>query len=326
MVSVSLTTVKFLNPVQENISLVEIRMREQSNGHHPDLQTALDHLLNSGGKRIRPTISLLVGGMFGANKERTITMAAAVELLHTATLVHDDVIDGALLRRGNPTLNAKWSPGATILAGDFIFARAAKLAAETNSIDVMNLFASTLSTIVNGEITQMFRGKGLTSIEKYFERIYAKTASMFELAAVAPIFLTDVNEDSLIAMQRYGYGVGMAFQIVDDILDFTSAQEEVGKPVANDIKQGLITLPALYYLENNPDDQDIQAVLVGNDPSEEGMFRLIKSIRGSGAVARALEEATQFIQSGLEALEAMPSGPEQQALINLANFVVNRQS
>ena len=142
-----LETVNFFDYVHEQISLVEDRMREQSNGHHPDLEMALHHLLNSGGKRIRPTVALLVGGMLGAKREHVVTLAAAVELLHTATLVHDDVIDGSLLRRGSPTLNARWSPGATILTGDFIFARAAKLAAETESIDVMKLFAKTLSVI-----------------------------------------------------------------------------------------------------------------------------------------------------------------------------------
>ena len=134
---VGLETVNFFDFVQDQIPIVEDRMRDQSNGHHPDLEMALHHLLSSGGKRIRPTVTLLVGGMLGASPEHVVTLAAAVELLHTATLVHDDVIDGSLLRRGSPTLNARWSPGATILTGDFIFARAAKLAAETESIEVM---------------------------------------------------------------------------------------------------------------------------------------------------------------------------------------------
>jgi geranylgeranyl pyrophosphate synthase len=319
-----LTTVKFDNPVQEFIPLVEARMREQSNGHHPDLQTALDHLLDSGGKRIRPTISLLVGGMIGTDLNRTITLAAAVELLHTATLVHDDVIDGALLRRGTPTLNARWSPSATILTGDFIFARAAKLAAETASIDLMNLFARTLSTVVNGEITQLFKSKGLASREDYFERIYAKTASMFELAAIAPLFLRDVGDDILDAMRRYGYEIGMAFQIVDDILDFTSAPEAVGKPVANDLRQGLITLPALYYFEDNPNDKYVQAILVGESLREEDMRYLVKSIQESGAIDQALKEANTFALRGLEALELMPAGAEKHALKELTNFIVKR--
>ena len=179
---------KFIDPILEFLPEVEARMRAQSNGHHPDLEHAFNHLLDSGGKRIRPTLALLVGELVGADREKMLTLSAAVELLHTATLVHDDVIDGALLRRGNPTLNARWSAGATILTGDFIFARAAKMAAETVSVEVMDLFAQTLSTIVNGEITQMFSGKGVISRENYFNRIYAKTASMFEFGSVGSAF------------------------------------------------------------------------------------------------------------------------------------------
>jgi geranylgeranyl pyrophosphate synthase len=314
-----------VNPVQEYIPLVEARMREQSNGHHPDLKTALEHLLNSGGKRIRPTISLLVGEMISADLDRMITLAAAVELLHTATLVHDDVIDGALLRRGTPTLNARWSPGATILTGDFIFARAAKLAAETESIDVMNLFAKTLSTIVNGEITQLFKSRGLANREDYFRRIYAKTASMFELAAKAPLFLSDSSDPELEAMHRFGYEIGMAFQIIDDILDFTSEQEEIGKPVANDLRQGLITLPALYFFEENPDDKYVQAILVGERLREEELRDLVSLIRSSGVIDKALGEAFAYTKRGLKSLEVMPAGIEKQALIELTDFIISRQ-
>ena len=320
-----MATLNYVNPVQEYIPLVEARMREQSNGHHPDLKTALDHLLNSGGKRIRPTISLLIGEMIGANLDRLITLAAAVELLHTATLVHDDVIDGALLRRGTPTLNARWSPGATILTGDFIFARAAKLAAETESIDVMDLFAKTLSTIVNGEITQLFKSKGLASREDYFHRIYAKTASMFELAAKAPLFLSDSSDEELEAMRQFGYEVGMAFQIIDDILDFTSEQEDIGKPVANDLRQGLITLPALYFFEENPEDKYVQAILVGERLREEELRDFVSLIQRSGVIDKALGEAFAYTKRGLKCLEVMPAGVEKQALIELTDFIVSRQ-
>jgi geranylgeranyl pyrophosphate synthase len=140
--------------------------------------------------------------------------------VHTATLVHDDLIDGALLRRGIVTLNAQWSPAATVLTGDFIFARAAKLAAETDSVPVMRLFAETLATIVNGELTQMFTSRGLASREDYLQRIYAKTASMFELATAAAALLSPVGLPVVNEVRRFGTDVGMAFQIVDDP-DFT---------------------------------------------------------------------------------------------------------
>src|SRR5450759_3501516 len=165
-------SVSFLVPVQEDIQAVEDLMRSQAEGRHPDLKAALDLLLSSGGKRIRPTLTLLVGKMLGADYLRLITLAAAVELLHTATLVHDDLIDGSLLRRGMATLNARWSPPATVLTGDFLFARAAISAAETDHLPLMKLFSETLATIVNGELTQMFTSRGLISRENYYKRIY----------------------------------------------------------------------------------------------------------------------------------------------------------
>ena len=320
-----LEKVNFFDLVQEKIPLVEERMREQSNGHHPDLEMALHHLLSSGGKRVRPTVTLLVGGMLGATPENVVTLAAAVELLHTATLVHDDVIDGSLLRRGSPTLNARWSPGATILTGDFIFARAAKLAAETDSIDVMKLFAKTLSIIVNGEITQLCISKGLVNLEDYYQRIYAKTASLFELCTVAPVFLSGGNSETIANMQKFGYEVGMAFQIVDDILDFTSEQNDLGKPVANDLRQGLVTLPALHYLEKYPDDPDMRTVVENRIVSEEAIMTVVTAIRESGAIQSSLEVASQFIERALQALDSMPETDERDALEALAKFVVNRQ-
>jgi geranylgeranyl pyrophosphate synthase len=315
---------KKLEIVHEYIPLVESRMREQSNGYPPDLQMALDHLLDSGGKRVRPTISLLVGNMIGVATEKLVTVAAAVELLHTATLVHDDVIDGALLRRGNSTSNSRWSPGATILTGDFIFARAAKLAAESGSIELMKMFARTLSVIVSGEITQLFLSKGLASREDYENRIYAKTASLFEMAAVAPVYLIDFDEKLKTAMKAFGYQIGMAFQIVDDILDFTSDQSELGKPVANDLRQGLVTLPALIYFENHPDDEDMQILLANGANDADRIERLVDAIRDSGAIEEALAEAGEYIQRGLSALKEMPESKERRALEEMASFVVAR--
>ena len=274
----------FFTLVEDRILLVEDRMRDYVEEHHPDLRVVLDHLISSGGKRIRPVVALLTGQMLGTDPDRLITLAASIEMLHTASLVHDDLIDGSLLRRGIPTLNAKWSPAATVLAGDYIFARAAELASQTESVAVMQIFAKTLATIVNGEVTQLFTSRGVASRDDYYQRIYAKTASMFVLATRAAALLSLVDDNIIDAVHQYGYEVGMAFQIVDDILDFTGEQATVGKPVASDLRQGLVTLPALYYQEANPDDPDMQAVISGEYHNGERMIRLVESIRASGAI------------------------------------------
>ena len=300
-------------------------MRAQADEHHPDLRAALEHLLAAGGKRVRPTLSLLVGNMLGAPLEKLINLGAAVELLHTATLVHDDLIDGSLLRRGTPTLNARWSPPATVLTGDFLFARAAKLAADTDHLPLMKLFSETLATIVNGELTQMFTSRGLINRDNYYKRIYAKTASLFEMTSRAAAMVSPASEDTIEAMRDFGYQIGMAFQIVDDILDFNGDQNAVGKPLGSDLLNGLVTLPAIYFAEINPDDVDVLSLPQGGWTNNENMTRLVEKIRSSSCTKKAMVEAEQHIDRALARLESFEPCAERDALENLAKYIVDRK-
>jgi geranylgeranyl pyrophosphate synthase len=321
-----LSSITFFTSVQDQLQFVEQRIREQAGeDHHPDLRSALEHLLSAGGKRIRPTLGFLVGNMLGAPEEKLITLGASVELLHTATLVHDDLIDGALLRRGMPTLNARWSPAATVLTGDFLFARAAKLAAETDYLPLMKLFAETLAIIVNGELTQMFSARGIIERNNYYQRIYAKTASLFEMAALAATMVATDDEDMRESMRVFGYEVGMAFQIVDDILDFTGDQTAVGKPIGSDLLNGLVTLPAIYFAESNPKNEDVLSLPGGGWKDTERVQRLVDNIRQSAAIWQAMEEARQAVSRALKALDDAPTCPERQALQDLAKFIVDRK-
>jgi geranylgeranyl pyrophosphate synthase len=321
-----LSSTTFFTSVQDQLRFVEQRIREQAGDeHHPDLRSALTHLLSSGGKRIRPTLGLLVGNMLGATEEKLITLGASVELLHTATLVHDDLIDGALLRRGMPTLNARWSPAATVLTGDFLFARAAKLAAETDYLPLMKLFAETLATIVNGELTQMFSARGIIDRNNYYQRIYAKTASLFEMAALAASMVATEDEETRLSMKVFGYEVGMAFQIVDDILDFTGEESAVGKPIGSDLLNGLVTLPAIYYAEAHPHEEDILSLPEGGWKETERVQRLVDGIRQSEAIRQSLDEARRAVNRALKSLSEAPLSPEREALENLAKFIVDRK-
>lgn len=320
-----MNTVTFITPVQEKVKLVEERIRAQALESHPDLRAALEHILASGGKRVRPTVVLLVGNMLGGPEEKLITLGAAVEMLHTATLVHDDLIDGSLLRRGTPTLNARWSPAATVLTGDFLFARAAKLAAETDYLPLMKLFAETLATIVNGELTQLFTSRGLINRKNYYQRIYAKTASLFEMSTRAAAMLSPVDSETVESLRNFGYETGMAFQIVDDILDFTGDQTAVGKPLGSDLLQGLVTLPAIYYAEANSDDPDVKLLAEGGWGNQDRMERLVNSIRQSGAIQKSMREAEDFITRALDNLSLLHSGIERSALEELAKYIVDRQ-
>ena len=300
-------------------------MRMQADNSHPDLRAAVEHLLAAGGKRIRPTLGILTGNMLGAPLEKLITLGAAVELLHTATLVHDDLIDGSLLRRGMATLNARWSPPATVLTGDFLFARAAISAAEIDHLPLMKLFSETLATIVNGELTQMFTSRGLISRENYYVRIYAKTASLFEMTARAAATVSPVDETVIESMRDFGYQIGMAFQIVDDILDFNGEQSAVGKPLGSDLLNGLVTLPAIYYAEANPNDPDVISLPNGGWSNPDNMARLVNNIRASNSTNQALHEANQHIDRALARLDSMEPSVERDALENLAKYIVDRK-
>lgn len=300
-------------------------MRSQAEGHNPDLKAALDHLIASGGKRIRPTLTILTGRMLGADENRVVTLAAAIELLHTATLVHDDLIDGSLLRRGIPTLNSRWSPGATVLTGDFLFARAAKLAADTESVPAISLFATTLGIIVNGEITQLFNSRCRADREEYYQRIYAKTASLFETCTTCAALISPVDQTTTDLVRQYGYDIGMAFQIIDDVFDFTSDQSKLGKPVGSDLRQGLITLPTLHFLENHPDDEDAQEIISGNCLYyDEQVSRLVEKIRTSEAIELSMVEANRYVDQALEKLQRLPACPERTHLEELTLYITRR--
>ncbi len=318
------TLTDFTDIVISDLLEVETRMRQTSHEADPQLRAAIDQILSSGGKRLRPTLTLLTGSMLGTNRERTITLAAAIEMLHTATLVHDDLIDGALIRRGNPTLNAQWSPSATVLTGDYIFARAAYLAAETGSLELMKIFAQKLMTMVNGEIIQHFRTSTGNLRRDYYERIYAKTASLFEIAANGPAILSENSKHYRDELEIFGYEVGIAFQIMDDILDFTSDEEKLGKPVASDLRQGIITLPSLLYSEKHPNDPKIKMILNGRLPNNERIEELISNIKKSGLVDQSHLEARAYISSAQSRLAKMPGNSNRDALFALASYIVQR--
>ena len=319
-----MNNVTFISPVQAQLQLVEARLQSQADGRHPDLRAALGQILAAGGKRLRPTITLLVGNMLGAPEDKLVTLGAALELLHTATLVHDDLIDGSLLRRGMPTLNARWSPAATVLTGDFLFARAAQLAADTDHLPLMKLFAKTLAVIVNGELAQMFSARGVVDRENYALRIYAKTASLFEMTSRAAAMISPVGEATIETMRVFGYETGMAFQIVDDILDFTGEESTVGKPVGSDLLNGLVTLPAIYYAEACPEDEDVKSLADGGWGNQDRMQRLVESIRRTDAVKKAMGEAKQHASRALQTLEDFEPGQEREGLENLVKYIVDR--
>jgi geranylgeranyl pyrophosphate synthase len=269
---------------------------------------------------------LLAANFYPVDKDKSYSLAASVELLHTATLVHDDVIDNSLFRRGMPTLNASWSPGATILTGDYLFARSAGLAAETEDVRIVTIFSQTLMTIVGGELQQLFSdGHGtIPTEEEYHQRIYAKTASLFAAGTETGGILCDAPEAEIEALRNYGYHLGMAFQIVDDILDFRGDEDHIGKPVANDLRQGIATLPVMLFAEKSPDHPTIMKAVRRESVSDQEILAVAEQIRASGCVDGAMAEARRFARQAQIELEKLPDNPYRQAMHGLADYTVDR--
>ena len=313
-----------LDPVQERQQEMETLLLAQVDVRRSPLDAALAALITAGGKRLRPRIALLAGGMLGSDPAASVYLAAAIEMLHTATLIHDDLVDGSGLRRGVETLNARWSAAASVLVGDLAFTRAAELILGTQTLPVIEMFTHTMSRMVEGEVSQLARERGISTRAEYYDWIGAKTAALFELACGAPARLSPAGEQALSNARRFGYGIGMAFQIVDDVLDFTGNPGLLGKPVGSDLRQGVMTLPALIYLEQHPGDPALGKILRDERLEEAALQGLIERIRRSEATNQSIETAHTFVREALDELACLPECPERFALVEIALDMVIR--
>lgn len=313
-------------PIDKEMEAVEERLRQSVQVENSYLEQILSYVLDSGGKRIRPALVILASKFHEADGEKVLALAASVELLHTATLVHDDLLDGSLLRRGSPTLNTSLSAGVVVLVGDYLFARAADLAAATESLPVVAIFAHTLMTICRGELKQAFDDAGWQrSREDYYESTYSKTASLFAACAEAGALLSAASEKTMRALREYGYNLGMAFQILDDILDFTGTERELGKPVGSDLRHGTVTLPLLLYLEANAGNDVVSSVFDGPEPRQEDIATLIEMVKNSPAISSSRAMAERFTTESKKAVRDLPANRYRQVMLDLADYLLDRR-
>jgi geranylgeranyl pyrophosphate synthase len=298
--------------IKEDLESVEARMQEFPLPPPDSITKTLASLLAAGGKRIRPALSLLFGRMLNVPQEPLRDFAASLETIHTATLVHDDFVDNSPVRRGIPAAHSQWPPRTAVLIGDFLFAHAARLIAATGSLPVMQRFAGALTAIVDGEIRQMSGAGAAQDLKEYEQKIRGKTASLFEISCTGPALLA---EDSPAAEQASAYGesFGMAFQILNDIQDFAGEDGHNGKQAGQDLRQGLVTLPALIFFDMHPEDSDVAEYRAGK---REPAFleRLIERIRMSEAIERSRKHAAEYIHRAVAALSAFPPGAYRSGL------------
>ena len=293
----------------------------------PALSQMIDHVLAGTGKRLRPALALLSGHFQVYDLSQLVPLAASVELLHTATLVHDDVIDLASTRRGQATLNSIYDNAASVMLGDFMFAHAADLVARTGNIRVIRLFSRTLMHMATGELDQDVSAFDWSkSVRDYLRRIGGKTASLFATACEGGAIISDAPELWIAALRDYGQNLGMAFQIVDDILDFCGNEAAMGKPVGSDLMQGTLTLPSLLVIESSPHDNAVKRFFQAKRDRSHKLAAAVQTVRDSGALDRSRLVALEFADRARSALASVPASAASEALEGLIDFVLARES
>ncbi|BBD66376.1 polyprenyl synthetase [Nostoc commune NIES-4072] len=312
-------------PVEADLRLLADNLKQLVGNRHPILFAAAEHLFGAGGKRIRPAIVLLISR--ATMLEQDITprhrrLAEITEMIHTASLVHDDVVDESDVRRGVPTVHSLFGNRIAILAGDFLFAQSSWYLANLDNLEVVKLLSEVIMDLATGEIQQgLNRFDASISIETYLQKSYYKTASLIANSSKAAGLLSEVSRETVEHLYSYGRHFGIAFQIVDDILDFTSTTDTLGKPVGSDLKSGNLTAPVLFALAQKPSLE----VLIEREFAQEGdLEQALALIQDSQGIQQARELAAHHAKLAIEHLAVLPPSESHQALINIAEFTLSR--
>jgi geranylgeranyl pyrophosphate synthase len=311
-------------PVQEDLKKVEQSLEKIADADFSLLAELLEYTLKTGGKRVRPALTLLSGKFHVYDIALLVPMAAAIELLHTATLVHDDIVDNSPVRRGRPTVSRTWGPSSALLLGDYLFAKAGSLVAGTGNLRAVKLFSETLMTISAGELKQTGVNSDTARLrDYYFAWIGAKTACLFSTSTESGAILGQTSEEIIQGVREYGHNLGMAFQIVDDVLDFTGEEDELGKPVGSDLREGTLTLPTLIFAEYYPEDNLIRNFIGKKDAAD--VTTAVEKIRNSRVIEDCLCLATEFSLKARRAAEKLPDNRARKSLIDLTDYIVERR-
>ena len=321
MVSVT----SLLAPVESDLSLLVENLKQLVGAKHPILYAAAEHLFGAGGKRIRPAIVLLLARAVSLEADilpQHRRLAEITEMIHTASLVHDDVVDESEVRRGVPTVHSSFGNRIAVLAGDFLFAQSSWYLANLDNLVVVKLLSQVIMDLAEGEIQQgLNRFETELSLESYLEKSYYKTASLIANSSRSVGVLSNLPEHQLDNLYAYGRNLGLAFQIVDDVLDFTGSIEVLGKPAGSDLKSGNLTAPVLYALE----EKTYLAGLIEREFSEEGDFeQAIDLVHNSRGIERSRELAAQHVENAIACLQDLPDSEAHRALVELAHYNLRR--
>ncbi|MGV8948268.1 MAG: polyprenyl synthetase family protein [Candidatus Paracaedibacter sp.] len=313
--------------LQEDLKKVDQIIEHNLDSSVPLIPTMGRHLISAGGKRLRPLLTIACHRLFDKGDDAALGLAAAVEFIHTATLLHDDVIDESRLRRGLPTANAVWGNQPSVLVGDFLFARSFQLMVESNNSEVLKILANAAACIAEGEILQLSVCHNLEAkVEDALRVIEAKTATLFAAACQVGALMA-CQTTHAIALRDYGRNLGMAFQIVDDILDYCAQTNHLGKDVGDDFREGKITLPVILAYPHCLDDEKgfLKKTLIDHDQSPEDLFHALQLLHERQGIAKAYELATAYGEKARQALEPLPPHPIKDLLAGLIDHSLQRQ-
>ncbi|WP_269622845.1 solanesyl diphosphate synthase [Prochlorococcus marinus] len=314
-----------LQPVELDLESLLIDLRELIGAGHPILQAAAEHLFSAGGKRIRPGIVLLLSRALtndGELSPRHRRLAEITEMIHTASLVHDDVVDEASTRRGVETVHSRFNYRVAVLAGDFLFAQASWHLANLNNLDVVKLLSRVIMDLADGEVKQgLYRYDPKQTFDDYLEKSYCKTASLIANSAQAVGVLSGVSEEKLKSLYDFGKQLGLAFQVVDDILDFTASEKQLGKPSASDLGSGYLTAPALYALQENP---TLSEFIQRRFSLEGDLEKALHLVRESNAITLSRSLAETYASNAYKSIEWVPESDYKKALLDLPEYVLSR--
>lgn len=312
----------FYSLVEPELRELQRRLTSVGRGGHPTFQAAVEHLFSSPGKLLRPTLVFLAARFGPANERKMILdLAESLELVHTASLVHDDIVDRAELRRNLPTVNATWSDDVALIVGDYLFAKAYALAAVLPKPEVIAIVAQTVFALCDGELREVTAEPSLPSEAEYLERIELKTASLYAACCQGGALLADADPEHVAALGAFGTSLGLAFQITDDVLDVVGDEADFGKTVGRDLLEGMTTLPMIYAVAERP---ELGARIVARAKTEAEAGDLLRAIRSTGGVERARLRALALHDEAASALERLPDTRERRALRQVADFVVSR--
>jgi octaprenyl-diphosphate synthase len=317
-----------LEPMRDALEKVVEEFRKNLRSDVPIISAIGEHLLFSGGKRFRPILLLLSANLCGYKGDRHICMASLVEFIHTATLLHDDVVDKAELRRGHVSANSKWGNEASVLVGDFLFAKSFSIAVDNGNWEVFRTLSRAITLMAEGELEELIRTDDLSLTEEaYLSIITRKTASLISAATQIGAILANVSEGKERALADFGLDVGIAFQLMDDNLDYTSKKEEFGKEIGIDLQRGKITLPMIHTLLHcSPEERGFIQTAVDLDPlTKEAFFQVVEIIERYNGINYTWEKARQFVKRAKSHLALFPDSKEREVLYLLADYVINRR-